>query len=230
MAAVAMSPNQRELFDLIKWFSIDTIVGWVSGVYKVNFPAGGLHVFLPRAAADYFNRCAHSLQDRDDPYIVNMFDAMVAIPMENPYCPQDLLQIVARFTIQLLEGPLMLYLDSLGMTDPLSKLGDYATVITRLRSGLAESAERLSVLGTRFRGCSPGHKPARLKPGEVVFSCTPVVEIDEEVNKKKDACETCGKKDITISCELCSGPTRYCSAKCRTKGWAAHYIHCVAID
>lgn len=159
--------NQQKLFDLLAEFATDTVLGWVSLAYKSFtqevMKTTFLNILLSRFAQVYFNNCAHWVYNRNDAYINQKFDIMLALEMpdsKKPYDPIDLLHIIVPMSMQILTN--MNIKDIVGP--------NYELTMEAVRAHLRSLVRQFNHIATGFHGCECPHEHTPPGPDEKVFS------------------------------------------------------------
>lgn len=164
MNQISPTENQKKLFALLADFSVQTVTGWISNVYKLYGPrvvAGdALTPLILRFAEEYFNCCARWLYNRRDEYINRKFDEMLAIRVGNKYDPIDLLHIIVMISLNLLQD--------LNICDVISD--NYVNSMEAVVVHLKALASRHSSLSANLLGCTPDHKHEPVGEHDRVFS------------------------------------------------------------
>jgi hypothetical protein len=98
--------EQTKLFNLLANFAVDTVMGWVSNVYRKFGPkvvAGDAFtgLILPFAQG-YFNAVAQLIYSREDPYINEKFDEMTSIRLAGKNDPMDSLNLIVMLCLNII--------------------------------------------------------------------------------------------------------------------------------
>jgi len=170
-----MEANRRELAYRMISFCKNTVVGWISALLKAPMGQEALkqdslaykQILLP-ACEGYLNKCAHSLCNKDDPYINEQFTPMFNLNVGNPYCWHDLLLMIVHMCVAALQGmDKKVFL----VTTP-AGVPDYEKSMHALEvylDGLLPNAESLA---PNLVGCTLGHTSPKPKPNEKIFHIT----------------------------------------------------------
>lgn len=143
--------NQKRLFRLISDFSVNTVSGWISNVYKTygdRVAAGdALPQLIIKFAEHYFNYCALAIYSRDDEYINGKFDEMLSVTLARTYDPIDILQLIVMLSLGILQ--------QMDIKDVVSR--DYNMTMSTVQMHLYTIARRHDGLSADLHGCTPDH-------------------------------------------------------------------------
>jgi hypothetical protein len=225
--------SEKLLADRIVQFIKNTIVGHESAIYKIatkTHPYDKFeipleitmltkHHILSKLVAtfteNYFNQVYESLVNKDDPYIINMFDELKNIMNHSPIC---LINIIAHTCVQY-----HIKLDrSLLITNSYESYMKSVNVI--LNDMFNENFMDTLISGISHK-CNGDKEvkalPIGLNGPEKMFKfvVTPLY-----ANDKK--CVVCGK-DTTKACSGCKDKKYFlCSKECQKIDWAKHPSTC----
>jgi hypothetical protein len=156
------SLNQLKLFDRIKVFTSGAITGFVSICYnKFGHDATSnamLPIVLPFAEI-YFNNCVQWIQNRDDKYLNDSFDAMVNIDLGVKSHPIDILNMIVPLTLTVL--------NSMDCSDVIGV--NYDSSMNAVKVHVDAIIEQYRNTSAMFVGCV-GHDHVKVPPGERVYT------------------------------------------------------------
>jgi hypothetical protein len=164
MEAPAPTPEQKKLFELMANYTINTVCGWVSEIYKKFGPkiaAGDAFtgLILPFAQT-YFNKCAVWIYSREDPWINEKFDEMCAIKLEKAYDPIDILHMIVMMCLNTV--------NEMDIRDVMSE--NYIGSMEATQIHLHAVVRRQESLARSLRGCPDDHQHEPIRPGDTVFT------------------------------------------------------------
>lgn len=160
-----MSVEQKRLFGLMAEFTIDTVLGWVSGIYKqfgAKIVAGDAFpsLIIP-FAQEYFNNVARWIYSREDSYINARFDAMCDIKLAGENNPIDVLNHIVHLCLNTV--------NDMDIKDVISEYS-YETSMDAVRVHLWAIVNRHKNLATYLVGCTDDHSHVPIGPNDKVYT------------------------------------------------------------
>lgn len=156
--------SQHQLYALISDFSINTVIGWVSQIYKKFGPeiAGGDAVvpIIVRFAQSYYNMVARSIYSRNDEYVNEKFDEMKSIKLPGENHPIDILNIIVFLSLHML--------NEMEIKNVVGR--DYNNSMMAVRAHLESIAHRYIYLSAELNGCGASHVHEEIGPHDNIFT------------------------------------------------------------
>jgi hypothetical protein len=111
--AFEASREQKKLYELLAGFAVATVTEWVAVSYRMfsreAMRGSMLPILISRVAEEYFNKLSRQVYTREDAFINEKFDEMLAIELpeieesgNDKYDPMDLLNIIVPISMQTL--------------------------------------------------------------------------------------------------------------------------------